>query len=144
MKKHMPHSKNRKRNDDSIWRLFGVAIAEGIPASIVAADGRLYDMHGWEGDSIKSELLGYRWLEYIDVRDVSRVRHWLKRAANGSTVWYRGVCPGNHSCECALCKLNGDGLRLITGLAVPSEAMLPAAACWVDDDATPPHNTLTP
>lgn len=96
-------------------------------------------MYGWPGDSIKHELLGMRWLEYVDVRDTKRLLRWLGCGANGETIKYRGVGPGGYECECALCKLNGEHLRLITGVIRESHVMLPAPAC-VADGATPPEH----
>jgi hypothetical protein len=132
----MPYLKRKRRNDKEVWRLYQVAIAEGIPASVVGGDGRLYDMHGWAGDVIKAELLGMRWLEYVEPEDLPRVLRWLKHGRNGTAIYYRGVCPGNHACQCALCKLNGETLHLLTGASIASEALLPAPDCLAE--ALPP------
>ena len=120
----MPNELLKTRQPDpTIRRWFKDAVAAGLPASLMRADGYLEDMHGWDGDQLAKELHGYRWHEYIDPEHIATVLDWIKDPVNPGPVTYRAICPIKGQPRLmwyGLSKVSGQDLRLIIGTGRPA------------------------
>ena len=115
--------------DATVKAWYRDAVAAGLPASLMRADGYLESMQNWNGDKIAKELRGFRWHEYIDPEHIGAVLSWIADPDATDPITYRAICPNDGQPRLmwyGLTKVSGKDLRLIIGTGRPVVPVVPA------------------
>jgi len=109
-------------SDAKVKRWYEDAVKAGYGASLVRRDGYLLNMAGWSGDTMKDELHGYRWHEWVDPEHIAGLLAWIADPEAPDGFTYRAMFntpSGPRMKWVSLSKVCGPSLRLMIGVAEP-------------------------